>query len=214
MTDPFCVKSITILMKPIPEYSSLAAGQLFLWSAYDPKIKYECSSSALITSAGLVFIDPLPLAKEILAELLSEAALPPAGILLTNANHQRDSLELSKKLSIPIYAPLATKKEIVATFYFEPDEKIFGMLSLDLPGFGVGETAFFDEEKKILTVGDVIINGGTEGLLLLPKKYCENQQLALKSLQKLKKVAPTILITAHGMPVTVSAAERLHALLH
>ncbi|MFI0347477.1 MAG: hypothetical protein ACH346_01710 [Chthoniobacterales bacterium] len=200
-------------MHPIPEYSTLAVGQLFFWSNYDPKVKYECSCSALVTSAGLIFIDPLPLAQETLTQLLSKAAVLPAAILLTNANHQRDSLQLAEKLSIPIYAPIETKKEIVATFYFEPDEKILGLQSFDLSGFGLGETAFLDEEKNILILGDAVTNAGSEGLLILPKKYCENSRLAMKSLQKLKKIAPLILLTAHGIPVTTSAAKKLQALL-
>ncbi|HLB33936.1 MAG: hypothetical protein A3F67_10210 [Verrucomicrobia bacterium RIFCSPHIGHO2_12_FULL_41_10] len=252
-------------MKPIQEYSciSLYEPQLFFWSDYDPKVKYECSCSALVTSTGLVFIDPLPLAEPVLEELVKEAILPPVAILLTSGNHQRESLALAKKLSIPITAPHGAGEDIIADIWFESGEEVLSLsttahnhsgnpfveytlpnhqdaplsfnqrvdqptayslqptasirpvgriVTIALPGFGPGETAFFyqGKEKSVLMVGDALTNAGSEGLLILPKKYCENRRLAMKSLSALKQFSPDILITAHGAPIMSHAAERLH----
>ncbi|MCX6957670.1 MAG: hypothetical protein NT164_03935 [Verrucomicrobiae bacterium] len=197
-------------MKPIKEYSTVSnSPQLFFWGGYDAVVKYDCSCSAVVTSAGLVFIDPLPLAPEVLESLLVEASVPPAAVILTSGNHQRWSVELAEQLSLPIYAPVGAGEEIIAAHFYEPGDDVMGLHSIALPGFGPGETAFCDEERKILILGDTLINAGAAGLLLLPKKYCTDHRLAMKSLSKLKEIAPEILITAHGLPIVGNAAVRL-----
>lgn len=202
-------------MNPVVEYSTVIPKKLFFWSAYDPVVKYECSCSAIVTKEGLLFIDPLPLTESAMAELLKEAEVRPVAILLTSGNHQRDSLSLAKKLSLPIYAPQEAQEEIQADRYFQPEGKLFGLQSLSLPGFALGETAFYDEtgEEKMLILGDAITNGGPEGLLLLPKKYCEDQRLAMKSLEKIKTLVPTVLVTAHGLPVVTAVSAQLENLI-
>jgi glyoxylase-like metal-dependent hydrolase (beta-lactamase superfamily II) len=207
-------------MKPIDDYSSLSTHpSLFFWQGYDPRVKYLVSCSAIVTSAGLLFIDPLPLAEERLASLLQEAGATPTAIVLTSGNHQRYSVLLAKKYSLPIYAPVDAGEEIVADVWYEPGSDLLGLSSLGLdsiplPGFGPGETALWhhDEEKKILILGDAITSGEGE-LLLLPKKYCEDEKLAKKSIRRLISYLPTILLTAHGMPVVTNAAKKMELLL-
>ncbi|MBX9577484.1 MAG: hypothetical protein K2W97_03280 [Chthoniobacterales bacterium] len=197
-------------MKPIKEYSTICnAPQLFFWGGYDAAVKYDCSCSAIVTSAGLVFVDPLPLAPEALKSLLAEASMPPIAITLTSGNHQRWSVELAEQFSLPIYAPVGAGEEIIASHFYESGDNVMGLHSIALPGFGPGETAFCDEERGILILGDALINAGEEGLLVLPKKYCTDHRLAMKSLSKLKEVAPSILVTAHGLPIVGNVAERL-----
>ena len=207
-------------MKPIDDYSSLSTcPPLFFWQGYDPELKYLVSCSAIVTSAGLLFIDPLPLAEESLVTLLQKAGAAPAAIVLTSGNHQRDSVLLAKKYLLPIYAPVGAGQEIVADVWYEPGSNLLGLSSLGLdsialPGFGPGETALWysDGEKKILILGDAITSG-EEGLLLLPKKYCEDEKLAKKSILALRSYLPKILLTAHGMPVMTDAAKKVEALL-
>ncbi len=197
-------------MKPIQEYSLVATEPLlFFWSGYDAEVKYECSCSAIVTSAGLLFIDPLALAPEPLVALLAEARASAAGILLTSGNHQRWSIELATQLRLPIYAPVGAGEEIIATHFYEPGDEVMGLGSIALPGFGPGETAFWSAKGKILILGDAITNAQEEELLVLPKKYCTNHRLIAKSLSCLKEFAPSILVTAHGLPMTRHATTRL-----
>ena len=197
-------------MKPIEEYSTICnSPPLFFCGGYDAAVKYECSCSVIVTSAGFVFIDPLPLALEALKSLLKEAVVPPAAILLTSGNHQRWSVKLGNQLSLPIFAPVGAGEEIIASHFYESGDNVMGLHSIALPGFGPGETAFCDQERKILILGDALINSGEEGLLVLPKKYCTDHRLAMKSLSKLKEITPEILITAHGLPIVGNAAKKL-----
>lgn len=197
-------------MKPIEEYSTIySAPQLFFWGGYDATVKYDCSCSAIVTSSGLVFIDPLPLAPEALKSLIAEASVPPVAILLTSGNHQRWSIELAEQFSLPIYAPVGAGEDIIASHFYEPGDDVMGLRSIALPGFGPGETAFWKEDGKVLILGDALTNAGEEGLLILPKKYCTDHRLAMKSLSYLKDLAPAILVTAHGLPITSHATARL-----
>ena len=43
---------------------------LYFWQAYEPAVKVELSCCACRTRRGLVFVDPIPLAKLALEELL------------------------------------------------------------------------------------------------------------------------------------------------
>lgn len=199
-----------LFMKPIQEYSIISnKPQLFFCNDYDPKLKYECSCSIIVTALGLVFIDPLPLTGEALAALLSEASMLPAGILITSSKHQRSSLELAEQLKVPIYAPVGSESEISASHFYKPGDEVLGLQSLSLPGFGLGETAFWSEEGKILILGDALINDEEGNLIVLPKKYCTDHRIAMRSLSRLNNFVPRILVTAHGLPIINNAASRL-----
>jgi glyoxylase-like metal-dependent hydrolase (beta-lactamase superfamily II) len=197
-------------MKPILEYTMVRPG-LFIWQGYEPRVKCDCSSTALVTLAGLVFIDPIPLAEEALKELVREAGSAPVAVVLTSGNHQRESLHLAKQLKIPIFAPRDGENELSAVQYFSPEEAVAGMQSIPLPGFGPGETAFYF--KGILIFGDALIHLEPDGLRLLPEKYRLDKKLALSALDVLKKLTPEILLFAHGYPIVTQAGERLRAAL-
>lgn len=193
-------------MKPVSEYAAIRSG-LFHWQGYEPAVKCDCSSTAIVTEAGLIFIDPIPLAKDALTELVTESFSAPAAIVLTSGNHQRESLSLGKQFGIPVFAPADAGDDIEADQRFVPGERVAGMESLALPGFGPGETVFLHEE--ILIFGDALINLEPEGLRLLPEKYRTDKKQALRSLALLKGLKPEILLFAHGNPIVQDAAGRL-----
>jgi len=193
-------------MKPVLEYSTLRPG-VFVWQGYEQEVKCDCSSSALVTTAGLVFIDPIPLAEGALQDLVVESESAPAAILLTSGNHQRESIILSKRFGIPIFAPEDAGDDILADQRFRSGDPIAGMDSIALAGFGPGETVFFFD--GVLIFGDAFINLEQEGLRLLPEKYREDKKQALRSLAPLQNLTPEILLFAHGNPIIQSASERL-----
>ena len=197
-------------MKLVSEYSTLRP-ELFYWQGYEPKVKCDCSSSALVTTAGLILIDPVPLAEMVLKELVSESMSAPSAIVITSGNHQRESEVLAKRLGIPIFAPADAGNDIIADQCFVAGDPVVGMESIPLPGFGPGETAFFHD--GILIFGDALINLEPEGLRLLPEKYLANKKEAMRSLSTLQEFAPEILLFAHGNPIVQNASARLKACL-
>ncbi len=193
-------------MKPVPEYSTVRSG-LFHWQGYEPAVKCDCSSTAIVTPAGLIFIDPIPLAEEALKDLVVESFSAPAAVVLTSGNHQRESLLLAKRFGIPVFAPFDAGDDIIADQRFRSGEPVAGMESVALPGFGPGETVFLHEGALIF--GDALINLEPEGLRPLPEKYREDKKQSLRSLDVLKGLKPEVLLFAHGHPIIHNAASRL-----
>jgi glyoxylase-like metal-dependent hydrolase (beta-lactamase superfamily II) len=193
-------------MKPVPEYSTVRPG-LFHWQGYEPAVKCDCSSTAIVTAAGLIFIDPIPLADEAMKELVAESFSAPAAVVLTSGNHQRESLSLAKRFGIPVFAPADSGDDIIADQLFRSGDPVVGMESIAQPGVGPGETVFLHEGALIF--GDALINLEPEGLRLLPEKYREDKKQSLRSLAALKGLKPQILLFAHGNPITQNAASRL-----
>ena len=197
-------------MKPVPEYSTIRPG-LFHWQGYEPEVKCDCSSTAIVTSAGLIFIDPIPLAEEALKELVGESFSVPAAVVLTSGSHQRESLALAKRFGIPVFAPEDAGEEIIADQRFRSGDPAAGMESIALPGFGPGETAFL--HGGALIFGDALINLEPEGVRLLPEKYRGEKKESLRSLAALKALKPQVLLFAHGNPIIQNASSRLAACL-
>ena len=197
-------------MKPVPEYSTVRPG-LFHWQGYEPAVKCDCSSTAVVTPSGLIFIDPIPLAEEALKELVAESFSTPAAVVLTSGNHQRESLALAKRFGIPVFAPDDAGDDIIADQRFQSGDPVAGMESIGLPGFGPGETAFIYEGALIF--GDALINLEPEGLRLLPEKYRENKKQSLRSLAALKNLKPQALLFAHGNPIVKDASGSLATLV-
>lgn len=197
-------------MKPVPEYSTVRPG-LFHWQGYESEVKCECSSTAIVTSAGLIFIDPIPLSKEALQELVTESFSAPAAVVLTSGNHQRESLVFAKRFGMPVFASVDAGQDIIADQRFVAGDSVAGMETIALPGFGPGETAFLCE--GVLILGDALINlephSEKGGLRRLPEKYCLDKKAAHRSLAILKALKPEILCFAHGTPIVEDAAERL-----
>ena len=193
-------------MQPVAEYSMVRMG-LFHWQGYEPAVKCDCSSSAIVTSSGLFFIDPIPLDEEALKEMVAESFSAPAAVVLTSGNHQRESLDLAKRLGIPLFAPEDAGEDIIADQRFRSGDSVAGMELIALPGFGPGETAFLHEGTLIF--GDALINLEPEGLRLLPEKYREDKKRSLRSLVALEELKPEVLLFAHGHPIIQSASSRL-----
>ena len=193
------------------EFQQVTDG-LYFWQAYDPAVKVELSCCAHRAARGLVFIDPIPLAKAALAGLCAVAA--PAAIILTNGNHARAATEYRTRFSIPILAHAGA----VADLGLAVDQQIAdGETVLDeftivaLPGAAPGEIAL--HAGGALHVGDALINLPPYGFAPLPDKYCADAQEMRRSLEKLLRFPFEILTFAHGLPLVSQARQRLATLL-
>ena len=174
-------------MKPVSEYCTVRPG-LFHWQGYEPEVKCDCSSTAIVTPSGLIFIDPIPLAEDALKDLVAESFSAPAAVVLTSGNHQRGSLAFAKRYGIPLLAPADAGDDIIA-----------------------GETAFLQE--GVLIFGDALIHLDPKGLRPLPEKYRQNIKESLRSLKTLKPLLPKTLLFAHGSPIVQDAEARIFNML-
>ena len=200
-------------MKQADEFQTLSEG-VYYWSVYEPSVKIEIGCAALKLAGGLVVFDPVPLAEAAWKELTAEA--PLRAILITNGNHVRSAVELRKQYPVPVVTAPDTRRDITELkpdAYLFPNELLYGIAAIPIPGATAGETAFF-APPGVMIVGDAIINTNSEvGLEFLPDKYCVDAEQSRVSLRKLLDYDFHTLILAHGLPVTTHAKDKLSALL-
>jgi hypothetical protein len=188
---------------------------LFLWHAYDPRVKAELFSTAVISDAGTLVLDPIPLAKPALAELLQTA--PLCGVIITNANHWRASADLAGRFSVPVFAHPDAKPE-EAMSLFEPvthGTRILNTLEvIVIEGAAPAEIALhLTVNDGSLVVGDALINFEPHGFTFLPAKYCSNPKQMRRSIGQLLDYKSERILFAHGTPILSQAHARLQELL-
>ena len=197
---------------PAPDFCQLIPG-LWTWQVYDPAVKADLSSTGLATTAaGTYIIDPVLLNEEDLAQLGAVA-----GIVLTNANHERAAAQFFNRFSLPIFGrpeSLAALKG-KATIETVEGKKIGGELEVILiEGAAPGEIALYHPGNGgTLIVGDALINFGPYGFAFLPGKYCRNEKEMRRSLLQLLLRPTERLLFAHGTPILSGGTARLRRLL-
>jgi len=194
-----------------PDFAQLRPG-LWVWHAYDPGVKTELFSTAIASPSGIYLIDPIPLPEPYLAAFAGTGSV--AGVIVTNANHQRAALDYSDRFAVPVFG----QPESLATVQpARPGElsTIAGDLqALEIPGAVTGEIALYQPSSGgTLIVGDVLINLEAYGFTFLPAKYCLDQKQMRRSLRKLLPLPVERILFAHGTPIVSRASERLRALL-
>lgn len=189
------------------------ASDLFFWQAYDPKVKAHLFSTAILTSSGILIVDPIPVGETALNELVRTA--PVIGIVITSSNHTRASQEFSTRFSAPLFAHRNSLPEEASFTALTDGDKICGVLDvIELHGAAPGEIALhFPPNDGTLVVGDALINFGPLGFSLLPKKYCSDEKAMRRSLRKLLPHKSQRMLFAHGTPILSGATARLHRLL-
>ncbi len=188
--------------------------RIAVWQLYDPKVKADLSSAAIVTDDGTYLVDPVLLPSGATEDLVPER---PTGIILTNENHARATVALSEKLDLPVYAHKDAQPGLhglSVTPVAEGKGAIPGLEVIELNGGARGEIALFDPVAGgTLLVGDALTNFGSNGFALLPAKYCENQKRLRKSLHRLLQLEFHRMLFAHGRPILSNARTRLAQLL-
>ncbi|MDQ0065762.1 glyoxylase-like metal-dependent hydrolase (beta-lactamase superfamily II) [Chryseobacterium lathyri] len=82
------------------------------------------------------------------------------------------------------------------------NDRIGNFRVIETPGHSAGHISLFREQDGVLIIGDVATNMNllttATGLRLPPSIFTSDQQLNIKSLQKLANLAPAIICFGHG----------------
>lgn len=179
----------------------LVAPGLFLWHAYDRNAKAELFSSAFDATNGRYLVDPIPLLDHSLNALSAGSSV--AGVIVTNANHDRASGEFALRFGVKIH-----RRDHASG----PPDKIDNDIEVvAIDGAAPGEIALCVRET--LFIGDALINFAPYGFAFLPAKYCTNPKAMPRSLGQLLDLNFSRILFAHGEPITTKARERLQRLL-
>lgn len=179
-----------------------------VWQIYDPAVKADLFSTALVRADGVVVVDPVPLSPAARHELKQMGEL--SVVLVSNANHARALREFSAPLAVPAY--LGTEFPHAQTL--TEARAIHGLEIIAIHGAAPSEFAFYDaRDGGTLIVGDALINFDPHGFGLLPPKYCQNRKLMIRSLRSLLDLSFTRIFFAHGSPIISVGRDRLANLL-
>jgi glyoxylase-like metal-dependent hydrolase (beta-lactamase superfamily II) len=196
------------------ELTQLRPG-LFIWQNYDSAVKADLFSTGIKASAGVYLVDPIPLADAQLSRLREDGSV--AGIVVTNANHQRAAISYSNKFAAPVFAhrdsfPNSRPQRLVE---IADGENIGGELeAIEIEGAVAGEIVLYHSAYGgTLIIGDALINFEPYGFVFLPRKYCLNEKKMRQSLRKLLARTAERLLFAHGTPILSGVSAHLKDLL-
>ena len=181
-----------------------------IWYTYDPTIKADLFSTAVVARNELAVVDPIALPAPHRNQLNSLGRV--AIIVVTNANHLRDTLNFSRSASI--FAPSELNAELTDYYALSDGLQLGPFRAIKIDGAADGEFALYHpDDGGTLIVGDALINFEPHGFDLLPQKYCTNQKLMVRSLRRLLGLDFNRVFFAHGIPIVTRARERLASLL-
>jgi len=199
-------------MRPAADFDRITP-YLSVWHGYDSAVKAELYSTCLLTSAGAYAVDPIPLQRERLDELIGSVT----GIIVTNGNHHRASARFAEQFASPTIAhPDSFSDKQPSRFREVVDGEAIcdGLQVIGLQGAVPGEIALhYAPDGGTFIIGDALINFEPYGFTFLPAKYCSNRKQMRRSLRKLLDYEAERMLFAHGTPIVSDASERLRSLL-
>lgn len=184
---------------------------LYGWSSFHEQWKTDFDSYAVKTPDGVVFIDPMRPAPDIITKL--EELGEPTGVFLTNAHHDRDADWFRKQYDIQIYAHEKAKSDCdtkIDVLVLDGEKLPGGLKAIHLPGSAASEIALYTKiSGGIILIGDALLNLPDKGLALLPDQYIEDRKQAIQSLRKLAELDFKVVTFAHGDPLTDNAKKQI-----
>ena len=202
-------------MQPGPGDFDAVTSHLAVWHTYDPAVRAELYSTCLATTGGIYLIDPIPVQKRALDQLIGSCAV--AGIIVTNSNHHRAAVQFAQQLAVPIFAhceAFPNDQLSSLTNIADGEEICEGLHVIGIEGAVPGEIVLhYTGYGGMLIIGDALINFEPHGFTFLPSKYCSNQKQMRRSLRKLLDHKAERMFFSHGVPILAGASERLQDLL-
>jgi Metallo-beta-lactamase superfamily len=201
-------------VKPVSDFDRISSN-IAIWHAYDSAVKAELYSTFLMASDGSYLVDPIPLQRGALDELIGSGQV--AGIIVTNSNHHRSSEKFAEHYSIPIFArgeAFPHKPPLQFRSVSDGDRIYEELTVIGLDGAADGEIALhYPPDGGTFIIGDALINFEPYGFTFLPAKYCSNQKQMRRSLRKLLAYKAERMFFAHGTPILSDASPKLRAFL-
>ena len=202
-------------MSPASDFDRIAS-HIAIWHTYDFAVKAEFYSSFILTSDGGYLVDPIPLEKAALAELVGSGRV--VGIIVTNGNHHRASARFAVQFSASIIARceiFPNEKPRRFRNVSDGEEICDGLRAIAIQGAAPGEIVLHHATNGgTLIVGDALINFEPYGFTFLPRKYCSDEKEMRRSLRKLLDYKAERMLFAHGTPILSGASDRLRGLLN
>jgi hypothetical protein len=186
---------------------------LYHWRISNSNIGGGVSSShALLVGEECVFIDPVRLAPEALAELPTA----PTAIVLTARCHQRAAWRYRREFGVEVWLPddASPADEEPDRRYADADVLPGGLLAVRTPGPEVPHYSLMDERGGgIVFCSDLVIHAGGGELRFVPPEFHEDPEETRRSVEKLLDLPFAVLCFDHGEPIIDDPKAALRRLL-
>jgi glyoxylase-like metal-dependent hydrolase (beta-lactamase superfamily II) len=195
-----------------PSFVQVVPG-LWSWSVFSEEKQMNFNGYTVQLPSGLAIIDPPSATPKILSDIGSLAQ--PSVIILSNRDHERESLLFREYFSIPVAihafdAPLLTfAPEIQLS-----DRQLFldAIEIIHLPNQkSPGESALYFKAMGVLILGDALIGKPSGQLNLLPVDKYQDIAIARQSLKKLLTLDFEYLLLGDGESILSNAHAVLEA---
>lgn len=180
------------------------------WQIHDERIDFISVAHAVVSPAGAVLVDPLPLVSEVEASIGAVAA-----IVLTAGSHQRSAWRLRRELGAPVWAPALSR-----TLAEEPDGRYGdgdvlpgGLRAVFTPGAGTTQHTFLLDDPPVAFVSDLLVRPPGGALALISDEYADDPAECRRSVERLLDLPFETLCLGHGEPITEGAKDAIRAAL-
>ncbi|HCP46445.1 MAG TPA: MBL fold metallo-hydrolase [Deltaproteobacteria bacterium] len=199
---------------------SLHRPDLYAWSVFDTARNLDFNGTLWTRSGGNIAVDPMELSEHDRQHVAQLGGLD--WILLTNADHVRDTVAIAQFFDARIAAPAAEREAaplaaLELDHLMEPDEVLgCGIRCVPMRGSKgfAGELAFLLPEEDTLICGDLIRGQRAGSLNLLPDEKLTDKDLCIASVSELLQISRLeAILVGDGQSIFRNAAQRLTELL-
>jgi len=189
---------------------------LFGWSVFDEKRNIDFHGLLWVRSGGNVLVDPLPMSAHDAAHLQTLGGA--THVVVTNSDHTRGALELSRLLGATLCGPRAERDAFpwpCERWLGEGDEVVPGLRVHEMHGGKTpGELLLVLDGSTVIS-GDLIRGHAGGRLNLLPDSKLADRDAAFASLKAVLDAHPGIdaVLVGDGWPVFRGGEEALRDLL-
>ncbi|HVA65561.1 MAG TPA: MBL fold metallo-hydrolase [Elusimicrobiota bacterium] len=185
------------------------ADNVYSWSKFNEEKGLNFNGTLVVGAREVLVVDPPPHAAGDEAFLEQKLKLKLTLAVVTNKHHLRDVQWWLERYRIPLAMHEAETNDFgfeVSRRLAEGDKIEAGCQIVHLPGKTDGEIAIHIEGGGgTLIVGDALIGDPMGALRLLPKEKIRDQDLLIKSLQKLRALGFERLLPGDGEPILSGA---------
>ena len=189
---------------------NLILDNIYTWSVFSKEKQLNFNGWYIVNhqaSYGNVVIDPPRPQEKDLHQMQKLGGVQH--IIITNQNHLRWSIELSKRFNSKISINHADSAivNLINDYNFNNGSLLAGFLqAIEIPNNkSPGETALFWKERKILFVGDAMIGDPPGALRLLPEPMYADIVLAMEGLKVLQNLDFDTLLVGDGENILTKA---------
>lgn len=200
---------------PEPKGTATLVGEVFpriyRWTMHDDRIDAQSESYAVVDDGHVVLIDPLPMAKQDLANLGAVHA-----IVLTASCHERSAWRYRRQFHVPVHAPAgAVDFEEDPDFWYDQGDHLAGnLIAIHTPGpTDAYYSLFLERDGGVVFCADLLTNYPGEGVAFVPDEYQDDPPRIRESVRHLLSLPFQTLCPNHGDPITSGAKDAIREAL-